>query len=181
MVDESSKVSTPSSKTPSNPTNKKQQDQQQQSRLYANQTQVDSDLYKLELSYFVKNNALNPATDAPDIEKVEHVHYFRTIDSEGRHLHTCNRVGGHFHEIKLKPGSLDITVGPAMKEVLRTDPVTKRKKVVAIALEDDTHTHDWRYMKSDRVQIRQYSTQFMQLQATVEANKPQPVPGIFER
>ncbi len=51
-------------------------------RRYPGQAKIDSDLFKLNVAVMVKNVAWQEDTFEP--VNVEHVHFFRTMDSQGR-------------------------------------------------------------------------------------------------
>jgi hypothetical protein len=37
----------------------------------------------------------------PNIQTIEHIHFFHSVDRSGRAMKYCAPVGGHFHEIKV--------------------------------------------------------------------------------
>jgi hypothetical protein len=107
-------------------------------RVYTSGLMIDSDLFKLEVADMEKNIALDG--QRPNIEKIEHCHFFRTFDSSGKKLERCSYVGGHSHDVITeygKDGSITAKCG---------EPVG--------AIATDKHIHNVRYIKSDKVEKR---------------------------
>jgi hypothetical protein len=107
-------------------------------RVYTSNMTIDSDLFKLEASSMKKNVGIYDA--APMLIDVEHCHFYRTFDSNGKYMNKCNFVGGHTHEVKTsvsKDGLLSAECGSPIGSVA-----------------GDKHTHAIRYIKSDRVEKR---------------------------
>lgn len=167
-----------------------------QSRVYRGQNTFDHDLYKLELGYFMRNRAFLDG-DQPDWEKIEHVHHFHSIDSDGKRLTRCTAIAGHFHEMKLMHNHFDsdkrphvdapncwcfegspatYECGPAMREVRRK--VSGRMVKGVEALSYDPHTHSVSYVRSDRIELRKTNAEAVNVIAA-EANKTAPLPGVI--
>lgn len=122
-------------------------------RIYSNNMLIDSDLFKLEVQMMQKNMAIN--SKKPVIENIEHCHFYRTFDSNGRQTNRCNYVGGHTHEIKVitdKEGNLK----------------AKCSTPIGTVLSSDQHTHNIRYIKSDKVEKRLISSEAQQVIANFE-------------
>lgn len=142
MATESSQGSEP--KTKKSTTTKVTKKTAQPNRKYGNDTHVDSDTFKLTTAHMRKNISWNE--QAPVWDNVDHVHYFHTIDSNGRAMTHCEFVGGHRHEVKVvmnDKGDLIAEVGPALD---------RRGNLIP----HDSHTHQAAYLKSDKVKIRSY-------------------------
>lgn len=107
-------------------------------RVYNNNIIIDSDLFKLEVEVMHKNMAVQG--QKPNIEKIEHCHFYRTFDSSGKETKRCSFVGGHTHEM---------TVATDDKGNLIAECSTPVGGYLT-----DTHTHKVRYIKSDKVEKR---------------------------
>lgn len=107
-------------------------------RNYSGKSEIDSDLFKLEVTSFRKNVSFDPRN--PQYETIEHCHFYRTFDSSGRECITCNAVGGHEHKVTVEYNEegqvLGAECGPAKGRT------------------DDGHVHNIRYIKSDKVERR---------------------------
>jgi len=110
-------------------------------RRYSNDLEVDTDTFKLELSYFIKNIGFDDQAPLPT--SVEHCHFFHTYDSSGKPQDKCNSVGGHWHDIKV---TLD------EEGNLTAECSTPRSNRPLI--DNDSHVHKVTYIKSDRIQVR---------------------------
>jgi len=107
-------------------------------RRYAQDLEFDSDLFKLEVTNMVKN--LGAEDNNPILANVEHCHFYRTFDSNGRKQTRCSFVGGHTHDVEVKVnknGELTATCSPAIGTKF-----------------GDNHTHKIDYLKSDKLQKR---------------------------
>jgi hypothetical protein len=107
-------------------------------RIYANQMDIDSDLFKLEIGSMKKNTGWNDKD--PLIVNVEHCHFFRTFDSNGKKMDKCNHVGGHAHTVS-------VTLDPQGKFIGTCSPALNTKF-------DDKHIHPVTYLRSDKVNKR---------------------------
>ena len=124
-------------------------------RIYANQMEIDSDLFKLEAADMLKNSSWNDKD--PVIEKVTHCHFFRTYDSNGKKMSECNKVGGHGHEIKISVDENGNFVGEC-------SPAKGTKF-------GDNHIHYVKYLRSDRVMRRTISEDASRYIAKMESYK----------
>jgi len=148
-------------------------------RAFRGSSKVMHDLYKLDVAQMLKNVAIE-GQDA-DFQKVEHCHFYHTVDSKGQAQTLCSPIGGHFHVIEIvtpataeDPAVLKCS-GP-LKYVL--DPNTKRKKMQAYE-DADTHTHDVTYISSEEFKPRKINMEAAQYVASVQAREPAPIPGIL--
>ena len=74
-------------------------------------------LFKAELAKFKKNLSFKPGS--PNIQQIEHVHYFHSVDSVGLDQQFTNHVGGHCHKITWsvnETGELVASCGPAVRK-----------------------------------------------------------------
>lgn len=152
----------------------------EQKRIFGNQFEFKSDLFKLEVAECQLNKSWN---EVPMLESIEHVHFFHTYDSNGRKMARTNAVAGHFHVIEYQEQGPDkpvkiISVSGPMHEVKRKVLGVWKKVVEPISemLQDD-HTHAITYRRTEKVQARQTSAQAVNMEAA-EANKTAPVSGI---
>ena len=120
-------------------------------RHYKGQTQVDHDLFKLEVAKTKKNIGL---PHAPRWEDAEHTHFFHTYDSKGKKMKYSASISGHCHEITVEEidGKLVATCGPAIR---------KYKNNRTEVLPNDSHTHEVRYLYSEKVEARKLNEQAM--------------------
>lgn len=148
-------------------------------RTYTQFSNIESDLFRLKIADAHKNVAWD---DNVRLEKVPHVHFFRTYDSDGRKLTQSASVGGHFHVIEYDD-SKDSTA--KIKSISGPMHMVKRKikgqwKSVAEPLPaslDDNHTHEFEYIMSVKLEARQQNPAAVQLIAA-DAIKTQPIPGV---
>lgn len=99
------------------------------------------DLVRLKVSTMQKNVSYKKYQ--PNLEEVQHEHFFHSVDMKGRPNRYCQAVGGHFHEVTMdwnnpdENGDPTITVGPALREVdvksKATGKVRKRVEKVRFA------------------------------------------------
>jgi hypothetical protein len=150
-------------------------------RFYSGEQEIDHDLFKLEIATMKKNVSF---TDVPDYEKIEHVHMFHTVDSNGKKQETCSPVGGHFHMVEVlseRDGVPALKISPPMKYV--TQRKNGRKVRVAILLTDedpdgDTHTHTVRYLKSEKIVLRQANAEFATYEGRINSIQNPSIDGI---
>ncbi len=135
-------------------------------RFYSGKTDVDHDLFKLELAPMLKQTGYNDHD--PHIEDVQHSHFFHSVDSNGKKQTKCAAVGGHFHSVKVQytpdgkvamdaNGKLLVTVGPAVRAAKKKSRGITQNIEVPIQIgmgpnsEIDTHTHEVTYVRSESV------------------------------
>jgi len=119
------------------------------------------DLFKLEVSNMKRNVSYKKFQ--PQIEEVEHAHFFHSHDTGGNRNEYCVPVGGHFHKMQIttdKEGQVHAVCGPALKEITTTTRAgTPRNSIVPVSWVDealdkeivDTHTHDVAYKGSEEI------------------------------
>ncbi len=151
-------------------------------RFYQGTEEIDHDLFKLESATMKKNVSY---TDVPDYEKIEHVHMFHTVDSNGRKQDASTAVGGHFHLVTVidqANGVPTLDVSGPMKHVMKR--VKGKKTRVAIPLTDededgDTHTHAVTYLKSEKIKRREANAAFASYEAEIAAKQNPSLPGVI--
>lgn len=147
-------------------------------RQFQTQKTFMHDLYKLEVSTFLQNQAIDG--HEPDYVKTEHVHYFHTIDSNGKTQTKTNAVGGHFHQIEVieqgpnLPPIVKCASGP-MKEV-KVKIMGKYQTKFVPANDVDNHTHDVSYVKSNVIVERVRNVEAAKVEAAMQA-KSTPLQG----
>jgi len=107
-------------------------------RVYNKDLEFDSDLFKLEVTNMLKN--IGAEDKKPLLTNVEHCHFYRTYDSNGKKQTKCSSIGGHHHEIT-------VSVDSKGNLVAECSPAVGTKF-------NDNHTHKVTYLKSDRLQKR---------------------------
>ena len=121
------------------------------------------DKYKALPMEFKKN--VSWKKNEPKITKIEHSHYFHTINSQGRKQKYTSTMGDHFHEVttEVVDGELVAKCGPPITEKdLKTPRGVKRfKKPVqwpSINMDTgdqellvDEHAHDMQYVNSELI------------------------------
>lgn len=152
-----------------------------QPRFFQKTEEIHCDTYKLEVAKMIKNMAFNKG--AYDLEKIEHVHFFHTCNSDGKKETYCQNVGGHTHKITYKEieGGVPeiISVGPPIQILKKL--VRGKKQMVEVPVDenlDDKHTHEVTYRGSSKVQKRQPDPRAAQMQGD-EAQKIKPVQGVI--
>lgn len=146
-------------------------------RIYRGTQEVDHDLFKLSMAEMRKNVSY---TDRPDWQKFEHCHIFHTVDSNGKPQEACSAVGGHFHLVKVinEPGkvpALEISGPKRHMNVKREGVLTK----IVADVEGDTHTHDYMYIRSERIALRKTNAEFAQFEAGVRMKREGSVEGVI--
>jgi hypothetical protein len=144
-------------------------------RQYKGQQEFDHDLYKLRVATLRRNVSYNKK---PNWETLEHVHTYHSVDSSGSPQRYCTPIGGHFHEMTAmpskKPGGVPkILCGPPLKFVRDSEG-----RKIAIAIQDDNHTHDVEYRFSEKIKARKLDPEFVKFQTIVAERKPKAVEGV---
>jgi hypothetical protein len=153
-------------------------------RVFKGSIVMVHDLFKLLLSTMVKDVGFNP--EKPVRQEIEHVHFFHTIDSNGRKQLYSNAVGGHFHACTVveTDGVPEIKIGPPLKAVrkkVRGGWVTAHE-AIRCGDEVDNHTHAVEYIRSEEIKMRDHNThanQFISAEAT-KAVIPADLAGTFK-
>lgn len=129
-----------------------------------------------------RNEMMSLISEPTIFQWVDHQHFFYTFDPDGRQLTTSTHIGGHFHIIEIEETGDEnepvkvVSVSKPMKWA-RKKVGNKFKKVAVAALEVDEHTHEAKYVKTDRVERRKVNVEVAKMQSA-EANKVAGVPGI---
>jgi len=121
-------------------------------RNYTKDMNIDSDLFKLEVSNLMKNVSYDETR--PILVPVEHCHFFRTFDSSGKKQTTSNAVGGHYHNVTIcvdDEGNLSGKCGPAMGSKIADD-----------------HIHNVSYIRSNELELRKVNPKASQFIANFE-------------
>lgn len=133
--------------------------------IMRDKVQIRMDLFKLELANMRKNMSWQPKQ--PRIEEVEHVHFYRTSDENGKPMQYSTPVGGHFHKMEWsvnENGDFIVKCGPALKhEYKKLANGTSKKVIVPVQYQaqresdegvsdyliKDDHTHECQYKGSE--------------------------------
>jgi hypothetical protein len=107
-------------------------------RIYSKDMEFPSDLFKLEIANMLKNAGFDDKK--PVLQNVEHCHFYRTYNSNGKKLTQCNFVGGHTHEV-----TVDVKADGTL--------VAKCGKAYGSKFNDE-HTHKTSYVRSDVIAKR---------------------------
>lgn len=132
-------------------------------RIYANQQELDHDLYKLEISSLKRNASYSEAN--PIWENVEHGHYYHSIDSRGRKQDFSNKVGGHFHKIMIDKDGNALCSKPLREVRIKTKfgrTITKFEEI-----KEDDHTHAVTYRFSEKIKPSAPNVEFAKYQSKV--------------
>lgn len=136
---------------------------------------------KKNVSYVPKN---------PDLQPLEHKHFFHTMDMRGRKLHVSSFSGAHYHDmtwsIDPETGNLIAKSGPPMRMTtnrfedgtFETVPeqvhwLDKRNKPTF-----DTHTHEWEYIVTEEFTAQSVEAQRTANRADLEANGVNTTPTV---
>lgn len=142
--------------------------QEPQGRVYNNEVHFDSDLFRLDNAFLLKNTQWNTAAD-PEYVKHEHSHWFHTFDSDGRAQEQSIERGGHFHVMTVtkRDGQPPIVECSVPMKWVRN----KRGQKYATPLGDfDQHVHEVKYVRSHRLKMRQANAEAAKVHAA-EAQK----------
>ena len=149
-------------------------------RVYKSSQEIDHDLFKLTLAKMKKNVSYNE--EAPDYEDVEHVHFFHTVDSNGKAQTMSNAVGGHFHEVEVvhntKGGLPTLKISAPLKWV--RERVRGKNVRVARPLPEDNHRHGMLYLGSQKIKPRQASMEFAKFESALRQKQEAPVEGVLD-
>ena len=147
------------------------------------QQQMLSHVYKLGVAKMMKNVAMDDSE--PRWEPAEHVHFFRTYDSQGQAMEYTPAIGGHFHEVRKRPGQTPdspdeiVSVGPPLKWVKQKIGPKRYARVAVPVGSHDQHTHDARYLDTEVVKLdNKINPEYAKLVAQVESGRPGPVEGV---
>lgn len=152
-----------------------------QPRFFQKTQEIHCDTFKLEVAKMKKNLALLGAAD--DIVNIEHCHFFRTYNSDGKKETHCHPVGGHTHEVVYKEvegGVAEIVSISGPVSIVTKVVKGKRQKISQPMNADieDFHTHDITYHGSSSVMKRQPDPRAAQMQGEEATKVPKQIPGI---
>jgi hypothetical protein len=121
-------------------------------------------LFKAEVAPVLKNVSFRPGN--PEIVKIEHCHFFHTIDSRLKEQRYTTPTNNHYHEVKWfvdSDGELRAECGPPIRKVQKTrrdgstysvegeisykNEYHDRNNMPADIVDD--HTHDMTYVGSE--------------------------------
>ncbi len=149
-------------------------------RIFRKQITYTHDLYKLLVASFKKNVEVDGRQ--PRYEDAEHVHWFHTIDSDGKTQELSNSVGGHFHKMKVThqgPGKAPLVecISGPLRKVSRKNEYGKWISAFAPFNAVDHHTHETIYITSGEVKPRERNVEAAIYTTQVEA-KTAPIAGV---
>ncbi len=162
-----------------------------------NTAKIFHHLFKAKVAMMMKN--ISWVKNAPNIDKIEHAHYFHTCNSMGMPQEFTTPTGGHFHAVKWsldENGIPTAKCGPPMKKETRNTSRGSRTFDVPVKFfsdadqEDangntimargetfDTHTHELFYMGTDELSPESIRTIQQSNAAFVSKTMPKPVPN----
>lgn len=149
-----------------------------QKRVFGQGKKLIHDLFKLSVAKMRRNDSWNE--ERPIYIELEHCHIFHTIDSSGRKQDTCSPVGGHHHKMTVTysaDGAPTVTCSPAMKYVRKR--VNGENTRVLVEIEDDDHTHEVEYIRSEEIEPRRVSAEWIKLQSEMIAKQEPKVDGVI--
>lgn len=136
-------------------------------RKFRSNTSYHSDLFKLKMAKVLKWMGFTASSkkaplnrdgsvNQPDWQAVEHVHFFRTVNSKGKPQIHSNPIGNHFHIMEIIRDESDPMALPEIKCVsgpMEWGVVEQYGKMerVPVPVENDEHTHGIEYIKSDEL------------------------------
>jgi hypothetical protein len=110
--------------------------------------EVHHDLFRLEVANTRKNLDWTGLVEKANWQTIPHVHFYHTVDSDGKTQKFSAPTAGHFHEQIIERNEdgdiVSIECGPPM--------VMHKGKPHPYA--NDKHTHDVTYLESEMVQRR---------------------------
>lgn len=124
-------------------------------------------LYKADLRKAKKN--IDFRANMVNLVDMEHVHFFHSINSQGKTQKYTNAVGGHFHEITTyvdDKGNMKARCGEALRYIDRRKPDGSVRKVLQkVEFYDgmdgmngrtypDDHIHQVDYIASEEIEIK---------------------------
>jgi len=122
-------------------------------RVYSKNIDYPQDEFKLEITKMTRDRSFLPSS-VPDLQYIEHCHFFYTTDRKGTKMTMCTATGGHKHEVKTSmdaEGNLLGVCGPPIPHngtVFIGPKNSKGVQVESPKYKRDTHTHPVNYQKS---------------------------------
>lgn len=119
----------------------------------------------------------------PSYINAEHCHFFHTITSDGKEQNTSSTIGGHFHVMEILTPATENTAAvykssPPMAYYAKKNKYGIAVKTLMLFNDDDMHTHDVQYIKSEKIQLRQKNFEAAAHHATTMARFDRTVPGV---
>lgn len=151
---------------------------QPQTRVFSHKRTIHSDLFKLQTAAAVVDLGWNKKS--PIWEQIDHNHFYRTFDSDGKQQTRTNSVAGHFHVatvVEQGDGQHPVvTFGPPVKEIYRVIDGEITKVIEPISSRDK-HIHVAQYLQSAELEVRQVNLDASRM-VTAEVNKTKPIDGV---
>jgi len=156
-----------------------------QKRVFKGTQEIHHDLFKLKVATMLKRKPESWGLGTDELDKqdmldVEHVHFFHSVDSDGKVQTNCSTIGGHFHIMEVAQGADGVPVvkcGSGPMHFARKKVRGKMKRVMIPVNEVDDHTHDVQYIESMTVKRRKLSAEAANVVAH-DAQKTAPIPGV---
>lgn len=153
---------------------------------------IRHDLYRLENEFIKRDTSW---TKTPNIQMIEHSHYYHTVDSNGREMKLCGPMGGHFHimkmvepqkTVKTKGGGTKIVPakyecsGPMRFAKTRSQDSNGNVRFTRKMVPDgrDTHVHEVKYEGSEYLEKRKFNAEAAILQSQDPFVKNAQVAGV---
>lgn len=134
-------------------------------RKYVGDRQIDHDLFKLDVAQTRKNISFQP--DKPLWEGVDHAHFYHNVNSDGKSQTFCVSTAGHFHKVT-------VSLNDEGEFVAECGPPMVKSKGKAVPYKNDKHIHEITYVRSEKIQVRQYSDEAMKMLNNLVAEPKMP-------
>ena len=176
-----------------------------QEKIESKVHEFDSTLFKLDTAKAIKNTGLyqveylaDDAEIAKDFDHVDHVHYLRTRDSDGRVPVSASAkpshpkgmilksasICGHYHLVEVVPHPTDASKPPVVISVSPPMTIASKKRGSKYITQEqklndyDFHTHKIKYLRTDKVKARTKNAEAMKVVA-FESMKGQAPKGVI--
>lgn len=149
-----------------------------QKRIFGQGNKLIHDLFRLQVAKMTRNVSWND--EKPIYVEIDHSHIFHTIDSTGRKQETCSPVGGHHHKMTVtyeQGVAPTVHCSPAMKYIRKR--VNGENTKVLVEIDDDNHTHEVEYIRSEEIEPRRVSAEWLKLQSDMIAKQQPKVDGVI--
>lgn len=132
-------------------------------RVYKEDREIDHDLFELSLTNTQKNMSWSENPEEANWVPVPHKHFFHNVDSDGKKQTKSVSSAGHYHEVWLEEvdGEMVAKCGPPK--------VTHKGK--SANYKNDSHTHEVKYIYSEKIKVRSYSKEAQENMAKVYAEQ----------
>jgi hypothetical protein len=135
-------------------------------KVFKGTQEFEHSLFKLELATFLKNTSYKFMR--PEIQNVEHVHFYHSVNKQGKPNKYCSPVAGHFHEMSVEWDGEEIkkmVCGPplTMKKIKIPGTTRAVKKITEVVYERidmntgersdvvDKHIHEMSYIHTETI------------------------------